>query len=124
VVLSKSGRPGSLTDETPVRWEPVAVRFAQLVACAGPERRETVEECRYFVIETGQRGETVRRGRFSLPAWIFEARTGNVVDERVFDGSQPQFCALEINPPFFEATLAGDHVTFAQIRPWLEGFVG
>jgi uncharacterized protein YjbI with pentapeptide repeats len=124
VVLSKIGRPASLTEETPARWEPVAVRFAQLVACAGPERSETVEVCRYFVIETGQRGETVRRVRFSLPARIVEARTGNVVDERVFEGSQPQFCALEINPPLFEATLAGDHVTFPQIRPWLERFVG
>ncbi len=123
VILSDRGKPISLTDQTPARWEPVAVRFAQLVACAGPQRRETVEVCRYFVLETGQRGETVRRMRYSLPARIVEARTGAAIDGRVFEGSAPESCAFEINPPFFEATLTGNHVGFARLEPWLDGFV-
>lgn len=122
-VLGDAGEPVELTDRVPGAWEPMAVRFAQLVVCAEPETERVVEVCRYTVIGTGEAGETVRRVRFERTAMIVEAATGRVVDRRTFLGGEPRFCELEITPPFFEPVLRGSHVGFGRLRPWLAGFV-
>lgn len=123
VVLGDAGQTIDITDQVPEPWEPVAVRLAQLVACTEPEREQVVEVCRYTVIETGASGETIRRIRLHRDVTLVEARTGRVVDRRSFQGGEPEFCAFEITPPFFESVLRGGSVGFGRLQLWLRGFV-
>ncbi len=121
VVLGANGDVHALTDDVPGSWEPRATRFAQLTVCVGSERRELVQTCQYFNAATGARIDPVRRFSRSLTMRLVAARTGKLVEQRVFTHA-PQQCSFQVFTPYDES-LVGPRITFGSIHSWLEGYV-
>ncbi len=70
----------------PLEWEPMALRFSQLVGCAGEVTKEPVQTCPY----TG--GPPITRYQDRVDERLLDARTANVVAEKVFWGPTPADC--------------------------------
>lgn len=121
VLLTESGAPSTFAGDAPAIWEPVAVRFAQLVACV-EEDRQVVQVCGgYFNVTTGAPAPGITRFRLTLAVRLVEARTGRLVEERVFQGGEPRQCQLTESIDL--TTITGSPVRFAQVRSFLAGHV-
>jgi len=122
VILDGDGRPGEFTGRAvDAGWEPMAVRFAQLVVCVHDEEQDPVEVCPY-VLENGG-SATITRLQNHRQLRVVDARNGSAVLDRTFQGSVPDFCPFQ--ETFFDhhETIEGSHVGFDKLRPDIEGFV-
>jgi uncharacterized protein YjbI with pentapeptide repeats len=108
-----------------LNWEPMAVRFGQLVACVEEEDRITVELCSYFDAATGAPGPPTRRVRFRRRVRLIEASTTRVLFDQTYEGTFPHECPFTKTSfgSFGEDVIAGSHVGFARFRTQLAGYV-
>jgi uncharacterized protein YjbI with pentapeptide repeats len=106
-------------------WEPMAVRFGELVACVAPEEEVTVEVCRYFIEGSGAEGPATRRVRYTRHVRVVEARTAATIFDQVYEGSFPESCPAEkrVAEGAPEDILGGTHVDFPALEADLRGFV-
>jgi uncharacterized protein YjbI with pentapeptide repeats len=88
-------------------WEPMATRFGDLVACLSPEVAETVEVCPGTAGAAGPPG----RIQFTRQVRVVRVRTGAVVLDRVYRGSDPKPC-----PAAAEDNVRGSHVSFHALQ--------
>jgi uncharacterized protein YjbI with pentapeptide repeats len=108
-----------------LKWEPMAARFGQLVACVDQEEAITVEVCQYFVTGSGAPGPPTRRLRYERRVRVVEARTGTVLSDRTHQGSYPGSCPFTKTTFGFggEDTIEGSHIGFDAFKPQLADHV-
>jgi uncharacterized protein YjbI with pentapeptide repeats len=112
------GRPKDL------KWEPMAARFGELVACVEPEEDVTIEVCPYFNSATGVPGPPTRRVQFRRQVRLVEARSGTLVFDETFDGSFPAACpATKTSFGGGEDLIEGTHIGFDVLKGRFEEHV-
>lgn len=114
VLLDSIGNEHDWSHELPMEWLPTAVRETQLVVCVGEEREIKIETCHYD-------GPDITRYRYSLDVELIEAKTGNIVGLTTLEGSWPRAC--QQTESYYLTRLEGSHVSFDQLREWLQGYV-
>jgi len=90
-VLSDNGR--SRLEN--IRWglQPVATRFAELVACVGPTESITIQICGGYVLtSTNTPASPIRRYQERRQVRLVRARTAALVAEQTFEGPYPDSC--------------------------------
>ena len=101
------------------KWEPMALRFSQLVGCGGEQQRIALETCEY----TG--GPPITRYQYRISIRLVSASAGAVVVERSFSGAPPAQCPKQA--PVSQTELVGGEVNLREIQPevqaWLANFV-
>ena len=124
VILDERGQVGEDTDKAiGLGWEPMAVRFAQLVACVSEEEDVQVEHCPY-TLESGG-AASITRVRHQRDIRVVEASGGRTVFERTLQGSNPQECPLfhsfsNLNQ---NETFSGSSIGFSKVESEIAGFV-
>lgn len=124
VILDGNGQRGTETDRAvDLGWEPMAVRFAQLVACVGEQEQTEIETCPYS--GEGQFA-SITRVQNHREFRVVEASTGRTVLEREFEGTLPKPCPFT---HFFSnlqlsETFAGSSIGFSKFESELAGLVG
>jgi uncharacterized protein YjbI with pentapeptide repeats len=124
VILDGVGATGSFTKHASSRgWEPMAVRFAQLVACVHNEERTTVQSCPYTL--QGGGFATITRYQFRRRVRVVAAQNGEELFDQLFQGSTPVACPItELFSSFSRhETREGSHIGFDAIRARLERLV-
>ncbi len=111
-----SGEPGDWSGG-PGRqgWEPMAVRFTDLVACVGEEQEESVEECAY----TG--GPPITRYVHWRDVRVIAADTGAEIWAGRIEGTYPDECPA--TAPADQTRIDGGSADFADAIPTLEPLV-
>jgi len=124
VILDERGQVGADTDQAlGLGWEPMAVRFAQLVACVSEEEDVQVEHCPYTL--EGGGAASITRVRHQRDIRVVEASAGRMVFDRTLEGSNPQECPLfhsfsNLNQ---NEMLEGSGIEFNKVRDELSRFV-
>ena len=114
--VDATGEPGDWSSG-PGRqgWEPMAVRFTDLVACVGEEQEEAVEECAY----TG--GPPITRYLYWRDVRVLAADTGAEVWAGRIEGTYPEECPA--SAPAEQTRIDGGSADFADAVPSLEPLV-
>ena len=124
VIVDGAGRSSSLSKQAAkLGWEPMAVRFGQLVACVHEEEQIEVQNCPYNL--EGGGFASITRYRYQRRVRVVAARSGSAVFEQTYQGTMPEAC------PVFETfssfalheTREGSHIDFGTFRAKLEGLV-
>jgi uncharacterized protein YjbI with pentapeptide repeats len=124
VILDERGDVGVDTDQAVgLGWEPMAVRFAQLVACVSEEEDIQVEHCPYTLEGGGV--ASITRVRYQRDIRVIEASTGRTVFDKTLEGSNPQECPLfhtfsNLNQ---SETFGGSSIGFSKVKNEIAGFV-
>ncbi|MCS7226908.1 MAG: pentapeptide repeat-containing protein [Gloeomargarita sp. SKYB31] len=92
------------------KWEPMAVRFADLVACID-EEWSPVQRCAYIG------GPPITRYQHQIQVRVVVATTGRVLSQNTFYGSEPRDCPL--SAPVSQTEIRGSEVRRASIIDWL-----
>ncbi len=126
VIVDGAGHSSSLSKQAAnLGWEPMAVRFGQLVACVHEEEQIEIQNCPY-TIQGGSGGfASITRYQYRRRVRVVAARTGSVVFDQTYQGTMPEAC------PVFETfssfslheTREGSHIDFGTFRAKLEGLV-
>ncbi len=110
--------------DLPFEWVPPGFAPPEMVLCVDAHKT-LVEDCIY-VDGSGQSRAIIKRWQFSLEAWLVAASTGQVIDRRSIQGSQPGTCpdSLSLGPNennwiHYEGSRPG----FADVQEWLAGYV-
>ncbi|MGH2712116.1 MAG: pentapeptide repeat-containing protein [Actinomycetota bacterium] len=124
VILDERGGVGVDTQEgIRLGWEPMAVRFAQLVACVSEEEDTQVEVCPYTL--EGGGNASISRVRYHRDIRVVEASTGRTVYDKMLEGSNPPECPLFhtfSNLNTFE-TFGGSNIAFSKVQREIARFV-
>jgi hypothetical protein len=115
VLLDAEGNKHKWTDGIPRQWEPMALRFCELVAFAETEQEVTVETCSYWG------GPSITRYRYEMPVVLMDAKTANVVEVETVEGERPSQCP--VSAPVEQTRIDGGHVQLSDIEEWLGEFV-
>lgn len=124
VILDERGDVGVDTDHAVgLGWEPMAVRFAQLVACVSEEEDIQVEHCPYTL--EGGGAASITRVRYQRDIRVVEASTGRTALDKTLEGSNPQECPLfhtfsNLNQ---SETFGGSSIGFSKVKGEIAGFV-
>lgn len=123
VILDGTGGTSTWTAEAAsLGWEPMAVRFGQLVSCV--TRSETsVQRCQYTEIGGFGRAGSITRYRNRATVRVVGARSGSPTVNRTFEGTQPNACPAVTS---FQSNgrIEGSEITFSTVRPALAAQVG
>lgn len=123
VILDDRGQYGTDTDRAvDLGWEPMASRFAQLVACVGEQEQSQVESCPY----TGEgKFGTITRVQNHRDFRVVEAATGKTVLQKSFEGTLPKPCpAVHFFSNFqLNETFAGSSIGFGKVQAEIAGLV-
>lgn len=121
VILNTKGGRSSLSDEgDDLDWEPMAVRFGQLVACLGSEQQIAIQTCPYFSFSGGA-APSITRYRYQRSVRVVSARAGKAVLDIVMRGSTPDRCPSIAS--FSQTRIDGGHVYFEDVKPKLVRYV-
>ena len=86
-VFNAEGKNTNLTEYAlNQRWEPMAVRYVDLVACVGDEYKDVIETCNY------EEGHTIDRIVYKRDIMVYATRTGEIALITSLVGGQPAFC--------------------------------
>lgn len=92
------------------KWEPMAVRFADLVACID-EEWSPVQSCAYIG------GSPITRYQHRIEVRVVVAATGRVLRQNTFYGSEPRECPS--SAPVSQTEIRGSEVGRASVIEWL-----
>jgi hypothetical protein len=98
------------------QWEPMALRFNELVACTEGEKQEVIEKCEY----TGGGGATIERVIIRMTIRLFDSKTGFYIGNREFVGSPPKECPSTTHSG---GKMLGEYTNRNDIKTWLKAFV-
>lgn len=115
VLLSGSGQPHNWSDDISDDWEPMAMRFCELVAAVDEEKRILLQTCTYT------QGGIKYRYRYQMRIRLLNVRTGAAISSHTFYGTKPSACPQRTGVRYQE--LEGSHVGFSDVNEWLEKFV-
>ena len=124
VILDERGQVGVDTDQgIGLGWEPMAVRFAQLVACVSEEEDVQVEHCPYTLEGGGV--ASITRVRYQRDIRVVEASSGRTALDTTLEGSNPEECPLFHTFSNFSQneTFEGSSIGFSKVRTEIAGFV-
>jgi uncharacterized protein YjbI with pentapeptide repeats len=124
VILDADGKVGPDSQRAAdLGWEPMAVRFTQLVACVGPEEEIVIQACPY---QGGGSFGTLTRVQLRRDYRVVEAATGRTVLDEALEGSPPKPCPPRyvFSPTNLNERVYGSDVEFAKIEPDLAELVG
>ncbi|HTX90873.1 MAG TPA: pentapeptide repeat-containing protein [Anaerolineales bacterium] len=96
-------------------WEPMALRFTDLVACVGNQVKVEVESCDY------SGGSTVVRNRYEVKVSLFTAATGQQLAQETIQGSDPEGCPSTITQG--GSVINGGKVSNDNLSNWLARWV-
>jgi len=96
------------------RWEPMALRFSELVVCAA-RQNVTVETCPY----PGESAITRHQDRIDIQ--VVAAMTGEIVEEHHLLGSLPASCPEHPSPE--QKRIDGEKLNMREVEDWLIQFV-
>lgn len=116
VILDSVGNPNNFTNTAfNNKWEPTAIRFADLVACVSDEEKEIIETCQY------EEGEEISRIARIREVRVIVAQTGEILYQDKLYYQLPRECPIYIseNEPDLRGWGPGDK----QILEKLESFV-
>jgi uncharacterized protein YjbI with pentapeptide repeats len=113
--ISISGEKHELSHRIPNSWEPMALRFAELVVCAKDEHEVTLEQCSYAG------GPAIKRLQYQMYVQVIAVKTGEVIDELTFKGTEPRSCPVVA--PVTQTTIKGDPIEFEEVESFLEAYV-
>ncbi len=105
----------SWSDQIPEAWSPARSEEAQLVVCVGEIEDISLEVCPYNL------GSDITRYRRDLPVRILEARTGNLVAQKTFVGSDPRHCQATEN--MNTTVLYGEIASYSEVETWFRQYV-
>jgi uncharacterized protein YjbI with pentapeptide repeats len=97
------------------RWEPTALRFAELVACVEDETVREIQTCDYVG------GPDITRYQYQMNIRVVVAATGTTLTTGSIDGSAPEVCPE--TAPVEQVSIYGDHVEEDFIADWLKGII-
>ena len=112
ILLNNVGDRHRWSDQIPEEWEPMAMRFCQLVVSIVKEDKILVETCSYLL------GSSIERYQYQMQLRVFAAATGEVVAEHLIQGTPPEECPS--SAPKYRTVIEGDHVSFSDLQLWLE----
>jgi uncharacterized protein YjbI with pentapeptide repeats len=115
VLLNAQGEEHKFTGRIPDEWEPMAIRFSELVVCAEEEEEISVEKCIY------SGGPPIEGYQNKMHVRLMAAKTGDVVAERTFLGTKPRECPAVA--PSNQTRIEGGHVAFKDIELFLEEYI-
>jgi len=124
VILDERGGVGVDTDQAvALGWEPMAVRFAQIVACVSEEEDVQVEHCPYTLESGGV--ASITRVRYQRDIRVIEASSGRAVFDKTLEGSNPQECPLFHTFTNFNQneTFGGSSIGFSKVQNEIARFV-
>ncbi len=101
------------TNELPSGWEPLAVRWTELVACI-EEQELVLETCQYT-------GPSITRYQYEMVVRLVEARTGMTIATHSLSGDLPREC--QQTEDYWLTRLEGSPVPFSGVKDWLAQFV-
>jgi|GEM_PF-6920088 len=106
------------SDVRSLAWLPMAIRHAEMVACASPQEAVLIQKCGYM----GVGGGSYQRYQYQQKIKLVAASSLDIISEVTLMGSMPLACP--------EAIAAGSHgsdygykVNFAQVKDWLSSYV-
>jgi len=102
-----------------LNWEPMALRFCQLVAVVGEEEAVAIQTCKYTV--GGMPAPPITRYQYKLEVRLFCAKTGQLIASQEFFGGYPRPCPKKA--PVEQTSIYGGHVGFEDLEEWLRNFV-
>ena len=113
VVLDAQGNRSDPWGDIPVRnkWEPMALRFTELVACIEPDGRHSVQTCGY------SGGPAITRYQHRAHVRVVVAASGRILAEDTLQGSVPDECPTTARVS--KTTIDGSNVTRADVTRWL-----
>ena len=101
-------------------WHPTAIRFTELVACAGEEEERLIQTC-YYQSFGGGWAPPIERFQYQQTVRLVAARTGYTVATITLQGDPPRHC--QSTEPWNLTRLEGTHIGSGEIREWLERYV-
>jgi len=115
VLLSLSGSSHEWSDNLPENWDPLGIRFVELVLCVSDEVERLIETCRYIP------PPDIKRYRYEVMLRLLSAHTGELIESETLQGNAPRECEqTEISSV---SRLAGSHVSFDQVQDWVKRYV-
>jgi uncharacterized protein YjbI with pentapeptide repeats len=114
-LISITGEKHELSHRIPDSWEPMALRFAELVACAEDEHEVAIEQCSYAG------GPAIKRLQYQMHMQVMAAKTGEMIVERTFKGTEPRSCPIVA--PATQTTIKGDPIEFEEVESFLETYI-
>jgi len=119
ILYDESGLVHYWNNNVPAAWQPMGIRFTELVVCVS-EGEQIVEVCGPYY-SGGQRAPDITRYRYTATIRLVAAKTGRTVATRTFYGSYPRQCSS--SEPYWLTRLEGSTITFSDVEDWLESFV-
>lgn len=98
----------------PGNWQPMALRFSELVACIGEEKEDLIQTCQYTM------NYEITRYGYRIDVTIKSAKTSEKVGERTFWGEPPSDCPETTSN---SRSITGGHVKDEDITAWLRTYV-
>lgn len=120
VLLSEDGKKHEWNDNLSFDWKPESVSTTELVACIGEELAQKIQTCEYSVTGYGSPTSFVYRYRYYLEVRLFSAYTGELIDEKTFQGTLPSLCPEYIYSTYSEY---GSRVQLDEVEDWLSDYV-
>lgn len=113
MVLDADGSSSSAWGESVrlARWEPMALRFTDLVACIAEQEKVALNSCHY------SGGSTITRYRYQVHVRLMEAATGGLVAEETIYGGEPGSCPSSTSGG--TASVNGKKVLQDHLTDWL-----
>jgi len=114
MLLDSNGNRHEWTDRVQRTWEPMALRFCELVAYVGTEQCNAVQTCPY-------NGPSITRYQYQLDITLYNAQSGTLIAQGTIKGKAPAPCPY--SAPYSQTAIHGEHVEFSQIENWLKDYV-
>lgn len=114
ILLGGQGGTHTWSDEI-LEWEPMALRFAELVVFVGEEEAVSIQTCQYTP------PPSITRYQHRVKVLLFSAWTGELVASEDIKGELPAHCPQ--TAPLGQTKIHGERVSFEVLRMWLADFV-
>lgn len=115
LLLDNQGEPHDWSDDISIKWEPMALRFCELVIVVEKQEAVEIETCAYIL------GSPITRYQYHMEVRVYSAKTGELVVSETFVGELPGECP-EMAPKE-KTTIYGERVSSKVFEEWLADLV-
>ena len=115
LLLDSQGGLHDWSDYFIEKWEPMALRFCELVVFVEKQEAVSIETCPYIL------GSPITRYQYHMNVRLYFAKTGELFASETFIGEQPHPCPS--SAPREQTTIYGERVSFKVLEDWLADLV-
>ena len=115
LLLDNQGESHDWSDDIGTKWEPMALRFCELVIIVEKQEAAEIENCYYIL------GSPITRYQYHMEVCVYSAKTGELVASETFLGEVPGECPK--SAPQEQTTIYGERVSFKVFEEWLADLV-